>query len=80
MFPAVRDSFLKDSGIRIPNAGLVNARLAEMGSGAYRPRCDFGRTFDHHFSAVFALHFGPFLRPRWRDDLPVYGRFLDLGC
>jgi hypothetical protein len=32
------------------------------------------------FGVIFELDFGPFLRPRWRDDLPVYGRFLDLGC
>jgi hypothetical protein len=32
------------------------------------------------FGVIFELDFGPFLRPRWRDDLPVYGCFLDLGC
>jgi hypothetical protein len=32
------------------------------------------------FGVVFGLDFRPFLRPRWRDDLPVYRCFLDLGC
>jgi hypothetical protein len=32
------------------------------------------------FGVVFGLDFRPFLRPRWRDDLPVYGRFLGWGC
>ena len=28
------------------------------------------------FGVIFELHFGPFLRPRWREDLPVYRCFL----
>ncbi len=31
------------------------------------------------FGVIFELDFGPFLRPRWRDDLPVYRCFLCLG-
>jgi hypothetical protein len=45
-----------------------------------RPGCAFGRTFAHHFSAVFDLHFGPHFEVLWRRDLPVYGCFLDLEC
>jgi hypothetical protein len=43
--------------IRPPKWTLFNARLAEMGSGAHRPGCDFGRVFDHQFSGVFELDF-----------------------
>jgi hypothetical protein len=32
-----------------------------MGSGAYRPGCDFGRTFVHHFWC----HFGPTFTRVW---------------
>jgi hypothetical protein len=32
------------------------------------------------FGVVFGLVFEYFFWPRWRDDLPVYQCFLDLGC
>jgi len=32
------------------------------------------------FGVIFELDFGPFWKPRWRDDLPVYGRFLGWTC
>jgi hypothetical protein len=39
---------------------------------------------DGHLPIIFGAILDPFLDPffeaRWRDDLPVYGRFLDLGC
>jgi hypothetical protein len=52
-------------------------------------KCDVG-TFapdailDGHLPIIFGAILDPFLDPffeaRWRDDLPVYGCFLDLGC
>ncbi len=32
------------------------------------------------FGVILEVNLDPFFEARWRDDLPVYGRFLDLGC
>jgi hypothetical protein len=59
MFPAARDLFLTDSANSAFKWTLFNARLAEMGSGAYRPGCDFGRVFDRQFWGGLDLNFRP---------------------
>jgi hypothetical protein len=50
---------LKILGIRIPNAVLVNARPAQRSSRPRRSRCDFARSFTHHFWCHFGGQFGP---------------------
>jgi hypothetical protein len=32
------------------------------------------------FGVILGVNLDPFFEARWRDDLPVYGCFLDLGC
>jgi hypothetical protein len=61
MFPAARGPVFGNSVNSAFKWTLFNAHLAEMGSGAYRPGCDFGRTFAHHFGVVFGLVFEYFL-------------------
>jgi len=41
--------FFEDSSNSASKCCLSKARLTKMRCGAYRPGCDFGRVFDHHF-------------------------------
>jgi hypothetical protein len=51
-----------------------------MRSRAHRSECDFARAFDRSFGGRLVAFSSSILTPRLKDDLPVYGRFLDLGC